>query len=403
MKIVIASDSFKGSLTSAEVADAVEAGIWVWQGVTDPLVARGDVPPSRGWHDLTPPTIPQTQVTIVKMAVADGGEGTAEAVTEALGGNLVTATVSDPLGRPITAQYGIASIDGSQTAIIEMSAASGLPLLSPAERNPLKTSSFGTGELILNALDRGCTNFYIGIGGSATNDGGMGMMYALGAIFRDAQGNELPGRGCDLKAVESIELSRLTPAIKLASFTVACDVNTPFCGPEGAAAVFAPQKGARPGDIPKLEQGMEHFAQKVMECTGVSIRDLAGAGAAGGLGGALKAFLSAELKSGSEMVLEAIGFDKHLKDADLVITGEGRADSQTPKGKTAAAVLRHAKANGVPAILVAGKVNHCPQLDDMGFEALLQAAPEGQNIATSLRKDVARENIIHAITKYFGI
>ena len=196
MKIVIASDSFKGSLTSAEVADAVEAGLQAAGGQGErschPRLGGGSPKGGRGSV-----TLPADSLNVTKVAVADGGEGTAEAVTEALGGNLVTATVSDPLGRPITAQYGIASIDGSQTAIIEMSAASGLPLLSPAERNPLKTSSFGTGELILDALDRGCTNFYIGIGGSATNDGGMGMMYALGTIFRDAQGNELPGRGCD--------------------------------------------------------------------------------------------------------------------------------------------------------------------------------------------------------------
>lgn len=377
MKIVIASDSFKGSLTSAEVADAAECGI-------------------RAAIDGIP-------LNIIKVPVADGGEGTAAAIAAAVGGRMVTATAADPLGRPLRAAYAlIPGTDGSTVAVIDTAAASGLPLLTKEERNPLKTSTFGTGELILDALDAGCREFIIGLGGSATNDGGMGMLAALGASFCDADGYELDGRGCDLEAVRSIDLSGMTPSLKEARFTVACDVDTPFCGPQGAAAVFAPQKGACKQDVEKLEQGMQNFAAVIKDTFGTDISRMPGAGAAGGLGGAFCAFLGATLRKGTDIVLDSIGFDSLLDGADLVITGEGRADFQTPKGKTAAGVLARAKAAGVPAILIAGKIEHCKELDDMGFRALIQTAPDNMPIATALDKAVAKQNIIGALSAYFS-
>lgn len=368
MKIVVASDSFKGSLSSEEVADAVLAGL----------------------------IRPFPNADIIKLAVADGGEGTAEAVVKAAGGTMTDADASDPFGRPVTASYGILP-DG--TAVIDVAAASGLTLLSPGERDPWKTSSFGTGEVILDALDRGCRKFLIGLGGSATNDGGAGMLTALGVRLLDSRGEDLQGRGCDLEAVESIDTSRIVPALKDAEFTVACDVNTPFCGPGGAAEVFAPQKGATPQTVARLDKGMCHFAAVIQRTIGKDISKEKGSGAAGGLGGAFMAFLGAELRSGVETVLDTIGFNQILEGVDLVITGEGRADFQTPKGKTAAGVLRRAKARNIPTILIAGKINHCPELDAMGFTAMIQTAPDNMPISEALKKDVAKNNIRLAVEK----
>lgn len=377
MKIVIASDSFKGSLTSAEVADAAELGIRT--------------------------AVKDTPLDIVKVPVADGGEGTAAALAAAVGGRMVTATAADPLGRPVQAAYAlIPAPSGAQVAVIDMAAASGLPLLTKEERNPLKTSTFGTGELILDALDSGCREFIIGLGGSATNDGGMGMLAALGIRFFDASGRELSGCGCSLEAVSRIDLGELVPSVKEARFTVACDVDTPFCGPQGAAAVFAPQKGACKQDVEKLERGMQNFAAVIKNTFGTDISGMPGAGAAGGLGGAFCAFLGATLRKGTDIVLDSIGFDSLLEGADYVVTGEGRADFQTPKGKTAAGVLARANAAGVPAILIAGKIEHCKELDGMGFRALLQTAPDDMPIATALDKAVAKQNIIGALSAYFS-
>lgn len=373
MKIVIASDSFKGSLSSAEVADAVAAGL-----------------------KLAFPNISDTD--IIKLSVADGGEGTAESIVMSAGGKMLFADVSDPLGRPISASYGLLP-DGK--AVIDVASASGITRLSPKERDPWKTSSFGTGELILDALDRGCRHFLIGLGGSATNDGGTGLLIALGARFLDHNGHELQGRGCDLELMESIDLTGLTPALKEATFTVACDVNTLFCGPEGSAKVFAPQKGASPAVVDSLDRGMCHFAEKIREYLGKDISSQKGSGAAGGLGGAFHVFLNAKLQSGAGMVLDTIGFDNILEGAGLVITGEGRADGQTPKGKLAAGVLRRAKAKNIPVILIAGKINHCPELDAMGFKALIQTTPEDMPVAEALDKKTARNNIMRAVRRSF--
>ncbi len=317
MKIVLAPDSFKGCLSAGEVASAMERGL------------------RAGWQGKTP-------LQTVRIPVADGGEGTVSALCESLGGNMVSAVVQDPLGRPVKAEYCICG----DLAVIESAAACGLTLLEESERNPLKASTRGLGELILDALSRGCTNFIIGLGGSATNDGGRGLVETPGLL------------GCK------------------ARFTVACDVDTPYIGPEGASRVFGPQKGASPEDVEILEKRLTDYAKVIFEKTGKDVRNIPGAGAAGGLGGALLAFFGAELKPGAEIVLEAVGFDAEATDADLVITGEGCSDFQTPKGKTPAGVLARSKAIGVPAALLSGSVKSCPELLEMGFSTIMAATPE---------------------------
>jgi len=360
-KIIVASDSFKGSLTSIEVANAVEIGI----------------------KNVFP------QCNVIKTNVADGGEGTVEAIIKSLGGDLYTTAVTDPLGRPIEAEYGVVNLNGVKTAVIEMSSASGLPLLLPDEQNPWITSTYGTGEMILDALNRGCRKFLVGIGGSATNDAGTGMLSALGVKFFDSQGLRLKGCGKDLKSIAQIDMSSLVPEARKSEFIVACDVNTPFCGLNGAAHVFAPQKGADPQMVKALDDGMYSFAKIIAEQFQKDIIPLSGAGAAGGLGGAFKAFLNARLTKGIEMVLDAIGFDSILEGADLVITGEGRIDFQTATGKTAAGILRHAKQKGIPTLAIGGSVEICQELKEMGFIGIYSIINTPISLEKAMQKDSA--------------
>lgn len=368
-KIVIASDSFKGSLSSGEVAMAASA--------------------------FLQKRFPSAE--ILQVPVADGGEGTVQAVTDALGGEIVHAEVSDPLGRPVTASFGRAG----SLAIVEMASASGLPLLAEEERNPLLTSCRGTGELIMHAFKCGCRQFLVGIGGSATNDGGMGMLSALGVRFYDVRGSVLEGRGCELEKVEEFDIEGLLPLAKDASFCIACDVDTVFWGLDGASETFAPQKGASPEDVLRLDAGMRHYAGVIKRKSGLDLNKVKGSGAAGGLGGAFRAFLNAKLESGVEMVLKTIDFDRLIQDADLVITGEGKADFQTARGKTAAGVMAHAKAAGVPVILIAGCVEMCPELASMGFKDILQVKPEGQPMELAIQAEIARANIADTLKRYF--
>ena len=367
--IVIASDSFKGSLTSMEVADAVESGI----------------------RKVFP------QCHVIKADVADGGEGTVGAIVKASGGRLHTVVVADPLGRPVNATYGITEQEGTKTAVIEMSAASGLLHLLPEERNPRLTSTYGTGEIILNALNRGCRRFLIGIGGSATNDAGTGMLSALGVKFFDHSGRLLKGCGGDLGQIARIDCSSLIPEAQASEFIVACDVDTPFCGPEGAAYVFAPQKGATASMVESLDRGMFSFAKVIADKFKIDIVSLNGAGAAGGLGGAFKAFFNANLTKGIEMVLNAISFDSMIQDADLVITGEGRIDFQTAKGKTAAGVLKHAQKLGIPTIAIGGSVEICPELKSMGFAGIYPIIHTPVSLEKAMQKDFACENISRTV------
>lgn len=338
-KIVIACDSYKGCLSSSEVARAAAEGV-------------AEVYP---------------ECEIVRLAVADGGEGTVDALVETLGGHLEWAEVSDPLGRPVKAAYGIAG----DLAIIESAAACGLTLLTEEERNPLITNTKGLGELILASIDKGCRRFLIGLGGSATNDGGMGMISADGFLER--------ARGL--------------------SFTVACDVDTPYIGPHGASRVFGPQKGASEEDVEVLEERLRGYALKILKDTGIDVSDMAGAGAAGGLGGAFRAYLGAELKRGVDLVLDQIGFDSIIEGADLVITGEGCSDYQTLKGKTAAGVLERAKRKGIPVMLVSGAIRDGQMLRDGGFGIIAAASPEEMSLAEAMRPETAESNIYKTVKR----
>lgn len=361
--IVVASDSFKGSLTSREVGENVE------------IVVRK--------------LFPSCKVDIV--SVADGGEGTVEALVDTLGGRLVTKGVSDPLFRPVEAVYAV--LQDGVTAVVEMSSASGLPLLSPQERNPMKTTTYGTGELILSAIDAGCRKFLVGIGGSATNDGGLGMLSALGFRFYDKDRKLLEGVGASLIEVAEIDDSSVPMSVLESEFIVACDVDTPFCGKEGAAYVFAPQKGADAQMVVALDEGLVNFAKCIKEKYGCDISGVAGTGAAGGLGGAFLAFLGARLQRGVDMVLDAVDFDSYVKYADLVITGEGRIDYQTVKGKTPFGVMCRARKYGVPVIAIGGAVQLDENVDTTGFKAIFPIVQGPVSLEFAMRKDVAAENV----------
>ena len=367
-KIVIASDSFKGSLTSVEVAQSAAKGILQ--------------------------VYPDCEVTQVN--VADGGEGTVDAIVDTLQGEIITITVSNPIGKPVEASYGIAG----DTAIIEMAAASGLPLLATEDRNPWVTSTYGTGEMILDAIARGCTKFLVGIGGSATNDAGTGMLQALGFRFYDGNDNLIENCcGGILGDVARIDDTQVPETIKNAQFTVACDVDTPFCGPIGAAYVFAPQKGADADMVQRLDEGMAAFAKVVEAKYGIDIVPMVGAGAAGGMGGGFRAFLNATLKKGIDMVLDAIGFDEIIKGADLVVTGEGKVDFQTAKGKTAAGVLARAKAQGIPVVAIGGCVEMCDSLNAMGFAGIYPILEEKVPLEQAMQRDFASGNVTNTLIR----
>ena len=325
-----------------------------------------------------------------------------DALQHTLGGHKIWLEVSDPLGRPVRASYVI--LEDGTTAVVEMAVASGLPLLSPEERNPLETFTYGTGQLIADALNKGCRKFLIGIGGSATNDAGMGMLQALGYRFTDAQGNVLCGCGESLEKVASIDASSASPALKESEFIVACDVDSPLYGPKGAAYVFAPQKGADTETVERLDNGLKHFSEVVAKSKG-AIEDYAqtpGAGAAGGLGFGLMAFLNARLVSGINMVLDAIGFDAIVKGADLIITGEGKVDTQTLTGKTPYGVLQRAKLQGIPVVAIGGSVQLEPEeTEAAGFASILQTTPPDTRIEDALNPETASRNIIRAILSLY--
>ena len=281
-----------------------------------------------------------------------------------------------------------------------MAAASGLPLLQKEERNPWITSTYGTGEMIMDAISRGCRNFLVGIGGSATNDAGMGMLQALGFRFYDVN-NELiiNGRGGSLAAITRIDDSQVPISVKESVFTVACDVDTPFCGPDGAAPVFAPQKGADTDMVKRLDHGMASFAHVIKQQYDIDIVSVEGAGAAGGMGGAFLAFLGATLKKGIDMVLDAIDFNATIAGADLVITGEGKVDFQTAKGKTAAGVLQRAKKQHIPVIAIGGCVEMCDSLLQMGFAGIYPILEEKVPLEVAMQRDFAMSNVKKTVEK----
>lgn len=326
MKIVIAPDSYKESLSALEVATAIEAG----------------------FREVFP------AAEYVKIPVADGGEGTVEAMVAATQGKLVRLTVTGPLGKPVDAFYGLAGDE--RTAFIEMAAASGLEQVPAAQRDPRVTTSWGTGELIKDALDRGVDHIIIGLGGSATNDGGSGMVQALGARLLDAQQNEIGYGGSALSQLAHIDISALDPRIKQCRIEVACDVTNPLTGAKGASAIFGPQKGATPELVQQLDGALAHYAGIIQRDLDRDVLHLAGGGAAGGMGAALHAFCQAELRRGIEIVTEALGLAEQVKDADLVITGEGRIDSQSINGKVPIGVAQVARRFNKPVIGIAGSL-----------------------------------------------
>ncbi|MDO4319258.1 MAG: glycerate kinase [Bacteroidales bacterium] len=348
MRVIVAPDSFKGSLTAAEAADAI------CDGVLDAM--------------------PDCDVTVVPLA--DGGEGTSAVLARAYGCRQIVADAVDPLGRPIKAAYAL-SADG-MTAIIDVASASGLTLVEPRYRNPLTATTRGTGMLIADALDRGACRIMVGLGGSATNDGGRGMLEALGYSFGDD---------------ESIDDSRRHRAIDRAAFVAVCDVDTPMCGPTGASHVFGPQKGASPLMVDRLERRMQALATVYSSYGGMDIASMLRGGAAGGTAGALAAVLGAGLCSGIDVVLEAVGFDRLITGADLVITGEGRIDSQTLMGKTVAGVLAAGIRADVAVAAIGGTIEWGTDLADAPFAALIEAKPVDMSLAEAMRCDVAGQNL----------
>ncbi len=326
MKIVIAPDSYKESLSALEVASAIEAG----------------------FREIYP------DAEYVKLPVADGGEGTVEAMVAATQGRVVQVEVTGPLGEPVQGFYGISGDECC--AFIEMAAASGLELLPPDARNPLKTTSWGTGELIRHALDLGVTRIIIGIGGSATNDGGAGMVQALGAQLLTADGQPIAPGGAGLSTLAKIDISGLDPRLAQCQIDVACDVTNPLIGDKGASAVFGPQKGATPEMVVQLDRALAHYAGQIAQDLDLDVLTLEGGGAAGGMGAALYAFCGAHLRPGIDIVTDALHLDALVADADLVITGEGRIDSQTIHGKVPVGVARVAKRYQIPVIGIAGSL-----------------------------------------------
>jgi len=346
MKIVIAPQGFKGNLTALEVAQAIEEGV------------KRIVPDAE---------------TVLK-PMADGGEGTVQALVDATGGELITTEVTGPLEERVNAHWGILS--DKTTAVIEMASASGLPLVPPEKRNPFITTTYGTGELIRAALDRGCRKLIIGIGGSATNDGGIGMAQALGARLLDADNKELPFGGAALARLERIDISGMDPRLADFEVTLASDVNNPLCGPRGASAIYGPQKGASPEMVKQLDAALSHYADVIKKDLDIDLREVPGAGAAGGLGLGLMVFLKAKAVPGIDVVIRATNLVADLKGAEIVFTAEGRIDCQSAMGKVPTGVALAAKEFGATVIALAGEVaDDCRVVFDQGIDAVLSIAP----------------------------
>ncbi len=368
VKIVIAPDSFKGSLTALEVCQAAAAGI-----------ARID-------GDLQ----------VVQVPMADGGEGTVQSLVDATGGELLTERVTGPLGEPVEATYGL--LGDGETAVIEMAAASGLTLVPEEQRNPLATTTYGTGELMRAALQRGRRRLIVGIGGSATTDAGAGMAQALGVRLLDEHQEQIGFGGAELARLATIEMAGVDPRLKETEIRVACDVDNPLYGERGAAHVYSPQKGASPEHVAVLDANLRRFADVVQRDLGLDVRDIPGAGAAGGLGAGLLAFCEATLEPGVEIVIDAVGLPERMRGADLCITGEGTIDSQTAFGKTPAGVAAVAEREGVPVIAVGGGVAlDAVSLHECGFDALAAIVNAPMGLHHAMQPDRAREMIAFTV------
>lgn len=372
MKIVAAIDSFKGSLTTFAAAEAVAEGI----------------------HRVYP------DATVVTSPIADGGEGTAQAIVYANSGVMRSVAVSGPLGDTVNAEYGICG----EVAVIEMAAASGLPLVPADKRNPLYTDTYGTGELILDAIRHGCRKFIIGIGGSATNDGGIGMLRALGASFLNADGGPVARGGIGLCELEKIDLSAMPRELSECSFTVACDVTNPLCGNYGCSRIYAPQKGADEKIITDMDAWLKKYAELTKKVNPNANPDYPGAGAAGGLGFAFLSYLGATLKSGIDIVIAETKLENHIKDADFVITGEGRLDGQSLMGKAPIGVATLAKKYGKPVIALAGGVSEdAVAAHEYGIDAIFPIVRGPIALAEAMREDIAKKNISATAEQIFRL
>lgn len=364
MKVVIAIDSFKGSLSS------LEAGNTVLRAVRE--------------------VFPEAEAIVCPLA--DGGEGTVEAIVTACGGVLQKCRVCGPLGEAVEATYGI--LPSTRTAVIEMAAAAGLTLVPEGRRDPELTTTFGVGELILDAIKQGCRDFILGIGGSATNDGGTGMLEALGFGFFDKSGTPIPRGAAGLALLTAIDTSRAHPALAECRFTVACDVTNPLCGENGCSAVFAPQKGATPEAVARMDKALAHYAALTESVLGCSCKSTPGAGAAGGMGFALLAYLGAEAKSGISLVMERTALYEKLQSADLVITGEGRIDRQTAMGKGPIGIAAEAKRRGATVIGLCGCVGDGAELCNReGIDAILPILPAPMTAEDAMEKGHALKNL----------
>ena len=370
-KIVIAPQEFKGSLTANEIARAIEVGV---------LRAMPDA-------------------ETVLAPVADGGDGTLQALVDSSGGRIEFATVTGPLGEEVVAEWG--ALGDGKTAVIEMARSSGLALVDLDARDPRKATTKGVGDLIVEALNAEQSNFIIGIGGSATNDGGAGMMQALGASLLGSDGRELGPGGAALANLDRIDVSGLDERVRSAKVVVACDVNNPLCGPTGASAVFGPQKGATPEIVAELDAALSHFADIMERDLGADVRERAGAGAAGGLGAGLMALLDAELRAGVDIVLDAVGLDDQLEGADLVITGEGQIDASTVFNKAPVGVARLASQRGIPVIALSGSLGSGYEgVHELGIDAVFtlvdrpmtldEALGDTERLVSSLAEEATR-------------
>lgn len=373
MKIVIAPDSFKGSLSAIEVGKAIRKAI----RKVDP------------------------KINTVLVPMADGGEGTVQSLVDASGGEIIETIVHDPLNRKIDSFYGIMG-DG-KTAVIEMAAASGLPLLKSEERDPLKTTSYGTGELIKDAMNKGCTKIILGLGGSATNDGGIGMAQALGFRFLDKKGKEIGPGGGELSNIHTINMSEVDNKISGIEFVAACDVDNPLCGENGASNVYGRQKGASEKDVITLDNGLAHFASVVENQFGLDIKNFPGAGAAGGLGYAVLLFLKGKLERGIDIVTRATGLEEKMRGADLVITGEGKMDSQTAYGKTPMGVCQVAKKMNIPVIALAGSLGgNYKTLYSKGFDGIFSIIDKPMFLEDAMENsNELLENATEAIVRFW--
>lgn len=372
MKIVVAIDSFKGSLSSIEAGSAAKSGI-----------------ERAGLADVT------------VMPLADGGEGTTEALVEGLGGTYVSAVVTGPLGGSVNAVYGI--LGDGRTAVMEMARASGIMLVDRKKLDPSKATTYGVGEMILDAAGRGCREFIIGIGGSATTDGGAGMLQALGFEITDEKGENIRPGIRDLDRIADITPKNVPKVLKECHFSIACDVKNPLCGENGAVWIYGPQKGVREEEKDIFDRKMKHFADKTQEYTGADHRTAPGAGAAGGLGYAFLSYLpNAELKSGIDIVLEAVGLEQELKDADLVITGEGRLDHQTAMGKAPVGVARLAKKYGVKVFAFAGSVSRdASKCNSAGIDAFFPIVRGVTTLEEAMDPENAKENMALSVEQVF--